>query len=281
MLNISFNRAIRRYIKSLEALKIKNDHKKTINEIYESHETTLLILGCPRTGSTLLSQLINHHPESICASEFQIERYYLRHHNAPKSVKDLIAECIYQNVIGFKKHLKFGDTLNNFQKDWRSFQSIQKSDNIKCIGDKPLSRFTEAYKQHPNDLKNLLNELKHPKLIHLMRNPFESATSLLKSHSHQVHDIEQAFNFIIKKHLETQEMCIELDLPRLVITYEDLVNSPSESLKNVFEFLELSTSPKIIDALIASISNKNADSNVPEKYRQKLIHHSDLFSYYL
>ncbi|CAF9942973.1 hypothetical protein IMSHALPRED_006489 [Imshaugia aleurites] len=229
------------------------------------HLSYLLVTGAPRSGTTLLKDLINTHPGAYLFHEryfTQISEQMKLLHDllrpqsdllAPNSVlsAELMLERNYEETRRFyedRDKIEIGETkapdaarefsyFNRAFWDWTSGKH-----DLQVIGNKlPVTQWTKQE-------IDLYISKHHPKIIYIIRNPLDVVNSSMRRRYSTDHGLD---NWPI---LSVESACFEwhraLNLLRdilssnakdsvLIISYEDLCRETSNIMNAVFEFLEL------------------------------------------
>ncbi len=199
--------------------KIKNFYQNTILQkasLTQNEKKIIFILGMPRTGTSLVEQIISSHSEVYGGGEILLLSSYFQK---------------FFNLIEDKK-----DTTNLFYKFRNSYLNfLNKMSNANIITDKaPLNfRWIGFIKSiFPNSI-----------IIHCTRDPFENSWSIYKNEfeggmffSNDIKDIasyykiyQDLINFW-KKNFKNQIFDLK---------YEDLINNPEKKIKELIKFCDL------------------------------------------
>lgn len=219
----------------------------------------LFFVGYPRSGSTMLGQIINLHPNCIMANEARVLD------NVIRRGASLESEMIFAREKGlklFSKGLHKDDPyrLSIFQPKWRETTLVSKSEvlkkaDIRVLGDKKAGSTSLLYEAHGSDLLDLVSNNERVRFIKISRNINDVAQSYSKSHPHEVRGYEDAKTRI--QHLDDLSESFLNCLPeerKYTVRYEDLLESPEEQLVRMFGWLDVSTGSEIINKLSSVIS---------------------------
>jgi len=302
------NYLLRRFLK-YSAYFIKPIDKKLINK-YSNKECelpTFFIIGAPRTGSTLLYQVVS--------SIFQVSYldnlvYYGR--EIP-FFSYLISHKIYSKKGHFSFYSNYGDTTKsglhapseagNLWKRWMPKDKFYINEtNIDQQDQESFSQFVRAiiyYSGLPLVIKNLyfsqrLRFLKStdlkPKFIFIKREPLYTAQSIFMARQKKLSDINswwsvEPYNYHDLKKLDVYnqiasqvyyiEKQIENDLRLfnendiLVINYEDLTYKTEEIIENIKSFSGLNYRHNFSRELSLNIQTRN-QKKIDDVYFQQL-----------
>ena len=192
----------------------KNTLKKT--NLIQSEKKIIFILGMPRTGTSLVEQIISSHSEVYGGGEILLlSNYFQKFFNQTENKKDI------ENIF------------NNFKNNYLNF--LNKMSNTNIITDKaPLNfRWIGFIKSiFPNSI-----------IIHCSRDPFENSWSIYKNEfeggmffSNDIIDIANYYKIyqdlmdFWKKNLKNQIFDLK---------YEDLINNPEQKIKELIKFCNL------------------------------------------
>ena len=237
---------------TLKALRKWNDFAKI--------KTYCMFIGYPRSGHSLLGQLINAHTNAVIAHE----------RNALKDIK-----------YGYNKYQLFTLLLNhdykfekNHNRSWTGYNykipnSAQGTySDLKVIGDKKGGRSTLILANNPEVFEQLAKLTKGLKLrvIHHIRNPYDNISTIAQKADISLENaIDQYFSFVSKvnSHIKKFEK-----IPHAAVLnthHEYLINKSDQTLKKITSFLDLSFSLKYYDSCNNVIFSK------PNKGRNKII----------
>jgi len=200
----------------------KNYQKFPVNKSDQSTKIPIFILGMPRSGTSLLEQIISNNDSIFGAGEL---------------------DFMHEN---FKNCFQNNNILEDFEMIRKNY--LDKLDSFttkKYVVDKlPLNFFWIGY------IKKIIP---NSKIIHISRNRIDTCFSIYKNlfvegsleFSYSEKDIIKFYEIYIDImnfwNNELGDGCI------LNINYEDLVNEPEEKTKQIFQYLELKFDSKFIN----------------------------------
>lgn len=214
-----------------------------------------LILGAPRSGTTLLSRMLDSHPDIAVAPETGLLRavyrnswrgrylrpYHYRQflvylHGWSKNFSDPAAELIEKLIIDDSSYnSSVRVSLAALVQEYGALR------NTKWVGDKtPLNlRF---YPQFAKLLEGV-------PLVILLRHPYDvicslALLSLPKKGKLTAHHLLKAAIFV-KAGLKALRK-LSVDTPQLHLRYEDLVQHPEQELQRITDFLKLDFNPVML-----------------------------------
>ena len=206
--------------------KIKNyfeTNNFTLNNFDKTNFIPIFILGMPRSGTTLIEQIISNHSKVYGAGELNIlpgiiENLDWANENDPKKIIKNVRESYLENIKKISNRNYFTDKL---------------TDNFKYIG-------------------FIINSLPEAKIIHLERNPMAVCWSNYKSHFDKA-----GMGFSLKQQTMAQYYMYYLDLMNfwkkkypnniIHINYENFVNDEKTNIKNLFQNLGLNWEDHLFD----------------------------------
>ena len=200
-------------------------------------KTPFFIIGSPRSGTTLLRDLLRMHPRLACPEETHIFRWAdpfastgyshseyeletLQLHRSMDQVSESEFDAIYKQSNNRKEFL-----LNYFI----AFADKQEKPNIRVFDKTP---------QHAYGLLLLHSYFPDAKFIHLVRNPKNVISSLILGHQIGKQTLTGAINFW-QEPVSMVQAFLRLR-PDLVkeVRYEDLIEKPNQELKGILEFVD-------------------------------------------
>ena len=199
-------------------------YRRTFQEV----ECFCLLIGYPHSGSTLVSSVLNAHPEMVMGHETDILRYV-----RPGLSRNLLFSVILDRDRQFTAANRHWNG-----NDYAMPASGQGSfSRLRVIGDKCIARQAMRLHHDPPLLDRLRSTLDMPlRVIHLVRNPFDNIASIaskrgvLSSRIEKYRALGEGMDDI-RGRLRAEELC--------EIRYEDVVADPSRSLSDVCHFLGL------------------------------------------
>ncbi len=202
--------------KDFKQIKEYFEINKKISEVSgEFNITPIFILGMPRSGTSLIEQIISNHPSVHGGGELDI------------------LPLVVENS-DWKKNQKFADTINFIRNEY--FSKISKISEKKFITDKLPGNFKW--------IGFILNSMPESKILHLERNPMAICWSIYKS---EFNNPDMAFTY-------SQEYIAEFYLlykdlmnfwknkyPNqfININYEIFVEDYENNIKKIFQKLNL------------------------------------------
>lgn len=192
-----------------------------------------MIYHAPRTGSTLLTAMLNANPNCIISNQ----KFILN--NLNKSKEELF------NII------KEGSTAGNF-KPTTQILHVPKRE-IKVIGDKTGHRHLELLEKNPIALGQLKQKVEVPvKSILLVRNPYDTLSTWGKlNYENKVKNnkkttLQKELNAVIEKYRLLNETIVKLKRSEdmLIVNHEFLITRMHNTLEEICNFLEISFDPQ-------------------------------------
>lgn len=216
----------------------------------------LLFIGSPRTGSTLLGQILNYHPQCLIAFE---ENVVARHLVKFISFDKLLA-CLERNAReSFEQGLEMTGRMNAsvYQPRWRSFADLRtnpvfKKQDIAVIGDKKAGGTAATAQKHPETFIRLIKNNPSFKLLQVIRNPISAAFSYMKSHA--IDSFEDACVHIVETTRAAYGMTRLFPQRSYTVIYEDLLQNPEEILTGLLNFLTIRISTDWMQAIVKRIN---------------------------
>ncbi|MCF6318429.1 MAG: sulfotransferase [Proteobacteria bacterium] len=197
---------------------------------------TFFILGCVRSGTTLLRDLLKMHPHLICPEETHMFRWGEPFHSS---------EYLHVN--------KFSDTLISHRKmdgvDESDFLNIldvsmDKSDfmlrYMKLFKEAQSNTSSRCFDKTPQNVYGLpLIKAYFPKakIIHIVRNPLNVVASLKQGKVLAAQTLTGAINFWKESILIINTLKPLLNDNLYEFKYEDLTNDPVSEISRVLDFL--------------------------------------------
>lgn len=214
----------------------------------------LLFVGSGRTGSTLLGQILNNHPEILISNEERIlNKCNDENKNLSSFIKEIIDSAMFEYTNGSKKYKLEIDSQNNlkkWQKDWKDIDNDKKikKTNIKYIGDKKQGGNSSIIRNNKNILKNLIDMEYVP--ITIVRHPHKVYQSYLKV----------GFNSKLSAEKTVQDLLFGIQFTEknngLIVHYENLIKDTESFCIEICKFLEIKKSKEWIELSKNTVNDK-------------------------
>tara|TARA_Y100000296_G_scaffold39477_1_gene45531 strand:- start:13161 stop:13910 length:750 start_codon:yes stop_codon:yes gene_type:complete len=184
------------------------------------NDDSVLILGAPRSGTTLLAAMISSHPEACIL----MEDYY-------GGAFRILSKKVSGVKLCTPNQIKFSNA-----KVPMYFKKIYN------LGSKLLSRMTTlnfATYDTPSEysISDYINLTENLLIIYIIRNPVDAIKSEVKRNNVSLNAASQQWRESIDICLKTKEMIGEDKV--FCIDYESLVNSPEKAINELLNFLGL------------------------------------------
>jgi tetratricopeptide (TPR) repeat protein len=189
-------------------------------------ERPVFVVGMPRSGTTLIEQILSSHAEAFGISEmgrmYKLEKAFRDDYNGP----DVFQRLLKNAQIGeLKKRAE--ETLN--------LLNVVAGTTAKRVVDKlPIQYFSMGYTHlcFPN-----------AKFIHCQRHPADSFISAYQSHMIQFHEYSFDQNLYAEAYLTKQALMAhwKASFPDKIfeLHYEQLVTNPEQMVREMLEFIGL------------------------------------------
>lgn len=237
------------------------------------------ILGMGRSGTTLLTSMLNMNPAIIATPEnefilFSYSPYAFKNFNDPVIVKSFINifNYNYNNVINIWKPNNLDLDIESLGK--KNYSNVcklvylnyplsnKKKSDVKWVIDK-----NPSYSLHVNKLNKVFPEAKY---IVIVRDYRDNVVSRKKYSDNNVSILKlaAAWNYFYSKIFQSFN---DLKISHHFVKYEDLVNSPTESLQGICNYLGVDYTPDMLKFQEFSKQIKaHAKETVSEEKFQKI-----------
>jgi hypothetical protein len=247
-----------------------------------SFEKLVFVVGCPRSGTTKLTELLNNHPEILGSSEthfFNINwGFSFLSNSFIDLLKDISEENLHHSLKDFYEHYRIKDFLQLASID--SFRVTQlckvllerENAEIEDCGQSPESFkqilfiallqaskekmpnktiFCEKTPQHLQNVQEIHKLFPSAKFIHVKRDGRDVVNSLLKMPWRPAGLINNA-RFWRKyarlgEELENSLLDEKLKGNIISIKFEELLENPLEILKRVCKFIDISFDESMLE----------------------------------
>jgi tetratricopeptide (TPR) repeat protein len=240
----NYDQAFELWKKSRELRKIHGDRGigykelKQTNAFYTSEilqegakfghpsERPLFVVGMPRSGTTLIEQIISSHPDAFGVGELG------RMHKLEKAFRsDYTGASVYERLL---KNAKVGE-LKKRAEETLNLLNVVAGPAAKRVVDKlPIQYFSMGYIHlcFPN-----------AKFIHCQRHPADSFISAYQSHMIQFHEYSFDQKLYVEAYLTKQALMAHWkeSFPDKIfeLHYEQLVTHPEQMVREMLDFIGL------------------------------------------
>lgn len=225
----------------------------------------IFIVGCPRSGTTILAALLNLHTNIAAATETHFfnfiskQRKYKWKEFDENQMKLMLDEA---RIIDFCKHLEIDPELlikyfmESFDSAELSEGATQKTEFYKkkvfdvfiraLLEKKKKERFCEKTPQHLYNVEEILKLYPEAKFIHLVRDGRDVVNSLMKM-PWRPNGLLNNSRFWKKYIARGLKLSSKIDSSNfLTVKFEDLLQDPETVLRNICEFLDLAYQKSIL-----------------------------------
>ena len=235
-------------------------------------ELCLLTVGYSRSGSSLLGQLLNAHPEMVIAHEAHLVRKlhhprYLPHGGRGRIIRMILERDRWFRQRGYWSQVGYSYAVKGqWQGSWT---------RLRVIGDKASMDTTQALYKHPGLLDSLRRRIRTPiRVLFLCRNPYDMVASehlvrlrgrhgaaIRAPRNYQPSDAErpEIGQITIQKALKEASDQLSIVLPMfrkeevLPVFHEDFIASPKEKLREICSFCSVEGTEEYLDACAAVV----------------------------
>ncbi len=227
---------------------------------YSKENTPFFILGCVRSGTTLLRDLLRDHPRLECPEETHFFRW-----------ADPFASPRFNNYYRtklFKEHREldgieqFGFSLiMDFAQSREHLSYRYGHDYLRNLG-KPDARLYDKTPQNVYGMFLINAIYPEARFIHIYRNPLNVVTSLLEGKVMPKHSLRGAINYWTESMMLLKQFKAFKPELLLEICYEDMCADPDPYVRQVLEFVDEDWQ------VLPSLSGKTHKEK--NKYKKKL-----------
>ena len=207
----------------------------------------LFIIGCVRSGTTLVRDLLRRQPATICPEETHYFRFGEPFRTPAHSNATL------KNAT-LKKHREI-DGIPEEQFIKLHAKARSKGELLRAHVDyMARARGLETYRWFDKTPQNVYGlpliraEFPNARFLHLVRNPLNVVASLKLGKVIKVTDIHAACNYWIEAVNIIQECAPTLGSDLLELRYEDITADPVSSVKTLLEFSKMGQDMKLYSA---------------------------------
>ncbi len=226
-----------------------------------SDNTPFFILGCVRSGTTMLRDILRIHPRLECPEETHYFRWS-DPYGSPRYDRTYITMKLFDN-----HHKLDGISSEEFHEARRSAQSRRELSD--CYGELYLravnnedGRWFDKTPQNIYGIFLLDHEYPESRFIHIYRNPLNVVASLVEGRVMAKHTVKGAVNYWVEAMVLVNQYKKLAPQRLLEIPYENTVQQPQVEIKRICDFIN-----EDIAAIDFSRINTHAEKN---KYKKVL-----------
>ncbi|NEQ76179.1 MAG: sulfotransferase [Okeania sp. SIO2C9] len=218
----------------------------------KNYERPIFIFGCPRSGTSLLSKLLNSHPRIAVPFESHVYKtfyHWLKYYgdlNLPKNRERLLDDIFSTGPLAdWSPYPNRENTIKAIQR--YDFHGIFEAIMFTWAKDRGKQRWGEKTPAHLFYWREILNGFPNLQVIHIVRDGRDCALSWLKSRMGPKHIYLAAWGWV--KHLEViEELKILLAQNSFFeVRYEKLLLNPQQVLKQMCAFLVEEYTPEMLN----------------------------------
>ncbi len=195
------------------------------------HDSPVLIVGMPRSGSTLLEQILTAHPQIASAGESPslnviVQEVGVRTHHGgdiTRAIKQIPPEAARRFALRYLDETRQGDERLTIDKSLHNFELLGVFATI----------FPKA------------------RILHMMRDPMDTCVSCYMQNLSAWHRYTQSLDTLGQSYVQYRRLmdhwAMALPNPMLTVCYEDLVTDTAAQARAVIEFLGLDWDPACLD----------------------------------
>jgi tetratricopeptide (TPR) repeat protein len=185
----------------------------------------VLIVGMPRTGTTLVEQVLSTHPEVIGAGELEELAMLARALPEIIGTKTPYPQCVQELGPEVATHLS----------NWYTERMIAKAGDATRVTDKMPLNFLHL------GLAGLL--LPNTRVIHCRRSPMDTALSCYFMHFKDTHAFATKLDWLARFYVQYERLMDHwrkvTPLSILDVQYEEMVHYPEETMRRIVDFVGL------------------------------------------
>lgn len=215
----------------------------------------VFVIGCPRSGNTLLGAILNKHPDFLIFFEINTFSAWYRYWNhrcrAEKQEPNQIFAELIQNVhVNHRFHINAEDILTCSRQNNSSWSQM-----LHCYMQMLLSRAKPSAKRwgdktphHVGHMLHIQQQYPNAQFLYVYRDPRHVVASLSKSSFRYTTNNPLVNAEVVKQYLQVyEEQKKRINQEHLLeIRYEMLVAEPEATLRQVCAFLGTNYTPALL-----------------------------------
>jgi hypothetical protein len=205
-----------------------------------------MFIGYPRSGHTLVGALLDAHPEAVIGHE----QAAMQHVYFGFDRDRLYQMLLDSSARGGATRWISGEHRYHVPGQWQG-----RFERLRVIGDKQAEGATLRIRATPSLLSRLTSLVRRPRLIHVVRNPFDNITTMaVRASRNGPLDLDAAIARYFRLCETVQWIGHEVERTQLhTIRHEDFVDDPAKSLRRLCEWLGLEPSRQYLDDCAATV----------------------------
>jgi len=201
-----------------------------------SNITYLLFLGSGRTGSTLVGQLLNCHPNVLITNESRVLHRAVASRTKLSDHLSALMEVAHQELQkGTRQYDSPGKAAHTrrWQRDWVNLSEVSKPEKgtIKYIGDKKQGGNTALLLENEEAVLDCIDFEYIP--ITVIRDPHQILASYIRLND----DAEESCKIVIRDTIAGYDFTKKKD--GIITRYEELLNSPEAWCRSITSRLQI------------------------------------------
>jgi len=221
-------------IKSKNKTHVKDS--RTTLSLQKNTDAPFFLIGCVRSGTTLLRDILRIHPRLECPEETHFFRWgdpfgtnrYLSLLNNPVMKKHIEMDGISSQE--FEEIVSASKTKKELAENYGRLFLIKRNN--------PHGRWFDKSPQNVYGLLELSALFPESKFIHIVRNPLNVVSSLLEGRVMPPHTLKASINYWMESMIIINEYK-RIDTGRLYeVTYEALTRHPEHKIHDILKFID-------------------------------------------
>jgi hypothetical protein len=229
--------------------------------IFDDLKYQTLFIGCPKSGHSLIGSLLDAHPDMIVAHELGFLKYLLAGFHRRQIYSLLLENSRFFSRTGRREREYLYDVPNQWQGRFR---------RLYVIGDKHGEGLTLRLQARPW-LMQRLKRMGNVKFIHVIRNPYDSITSLTMPKSRRL-GLESAADYYCTL-CETVQWCRET-IPEenlYEFRHEDFIKEPALELEKLCRYLGLEAGDDYLNDCASIVFESPNKTRLKKQWSPELI----------
>lgn len=238
---------------------------KTVGQerpMFAEQNGPIFIVGCPRSGTTLLRTIIASHSRMIVSPESHFFNYWLKEYGHLNLNDESEFQRFWQDFSTSQRLAYFDLEPNellaklNLQKT-RSFKAVFELLMAEYAAMKHKPRWGEKTPAHYDYIETILDWFPDARILWLIRDPRAVVASLLKVEWASHYSYANAYYWLSSAKLYLDQWQAESRV--MLLKYEDLVTAPETKVEELCQFLG--------EELEASMISQRSEKNVPNPHQ--------------
>ncbi len=235
---------------------------RSTNYDFTAVRVFLFFIGHPRSGTTLMANIIDAHPNAIVA--FQ--------HNALEEIRaGKSREHLFESLVNNSLYHSQQDTLSNgYGYQINEYQG--RAESLYVIGDKTAARSSKILGNNLHLINQIRNVVKMPiRILHMTRNPYDVIATMAKRNG-QIDHISDTVETFRNIAYSTQCVIDNLESDEYkTVRLEDMISSPKDTIEDTINWLGLASNAYHLETSVKIVFSHSNQSRHAVQWTPQIV----------